>query len=298
MRNRFDYLAKQIGQEALRPSGTTVAHDEIHAETQYADLRHEPDPARRAERSRIGLLGRLATEPCLLEVYSQAPDAEQFRACLAKHLSSWHRRVRKARADNRRRSEQGQAPDLFVDSFLWIIAAGAPTKLLTKLALEAAPDWPTGVYLFGGDVLRVGLVVASELPRDATTLLVRLMAAGPLLAQAISEVIALPMDAYERAVAEPALLAFQYMLGQTPSEDSEEQEFMLDLLNGWKNAHNEGLTQAQVNGVLTVLRVRGIAVPDAVRERILAEKDLARLERWLERAVVATSIGDVIDDLP
>jgi hypothetical protein len=82
MRNRFDHLAKQIGQEALRPSGTTVAHDEINAETQYADLRHEPDPARRAERSRIGLLGRLATEPCLIEVYSHAPDADEFRACL------------------------------------------------------------------------------------------------------------------------------------------------------------------------------------------------------------------------
>jgi hypothetical protein len=48
--------------------------------------------------------------------------------------------------------------------------------------------------------------------------------------------------------------------------------------------------------VLTVLRVRGIAVPDAARQRILAEKDLAQLERWLEKAIVATSIGEVIDD--
>ena len=49
MRNRFDQLAKQIGKEALGPSGTTVAHDEISPETQHADLRHEPDPARAAE---------------------------------------------------------------------------------------------------------------------------------------------------------------------------------------------------------------------------------------------------------
>lgn len=298
MRNRFDYLAKQIGQYALRPSGTTVAHDEIHAEAQYADLRHEPDPSRRAERSRIGLLGRLASEPCLIEVYSQTPDAEEFRACLAKHLAAWQGRVRKARADSRKRTEQGQAPGVFVDSFLWIIAAGAPTKLMTKLALEAAPDWPTGVYLFGGDVLRVGLVVASELPREASTLLVRLMAAGPLLAEAVDEVSALPVDAYERTIAEPVLLAFQYMLGQVPSQNSEEQEFMLDLINGFKNARTEGRTESKADDVLTVLRVRGIAVSDAVRERVLAEKDLARLGRWLERAAVATSIGDVINDLP
>jgi hypothetical protein len=153
-----------------------------------------------------------------------------------------------------------------------------------------------GVYLFGGDVLRVGLIVASELPRDATTLLVRLMAAGPLLAQAIKEVAALPVHAYERAVAEPVLLAFQHMLGQEPSQNPEEQEFIVDLLKGWENARTEGRTEAQANAVLTVLRVRGIAVSDAACQRILAEKDLVCLERWHERAITATSIAEVLDD--
>jgi hypothetical protein len=300
MRNRFDHLAKQIGQEALRTSGTTVAHDEITAETQYADLRHEPDPTRQAERDRMGLLGRLASEPCLIEVYSHAPNAEEFRGCLAKHLASWQGRARKARSDTRKRSEQGHAPEVFIEPFLWIIAAGAPTKLRTKLKLEAALDWPAGVYLFGGDVLRVGLVVASELPRDATTLLVRLMAAGPLLAQAVKEVAALPMNAHERAVVEPVLLAFQHMLGQEPSQNPQEQEFIVDLLKGWENARIEGLTAGRIetraNDVLTVLRVRGITVSEAARELILTQKDLPRLERWLERAITAASIAEVLDD--
>jgi hypothetical protein len=46
--------------------------------------------------------------------------------------------------------------------------------------------------------------------------------------------------------------------------------------------------------VLTVLRGRGIAVPETVRERILAEKDLGSLERWLENAATAASIAEVI----
>jgi hypothetical protein len=45
-----------------------------------------------------------------------------------------------------------------------------------------------------------------------------------------------------------------------------------------------------------VLRVRGIVVPDAARERILAEKDPERLERWLEKAAVAPSVAEVIDE--
>ena len=32
------------------------------------------------------------------------------------------------------------------------------------------------------------------------------------------------------------------------------------------------------------------------RERILAQRDAERLERWLAKAVVAASIGDVLDE--
>jgi Uma2 family endonuclease len=53
--------------------------------------------------------------------------------------------------------------------------------------------------------------------------------------------------------------------------------------------------QAQARAVLTVLRVRGIAVPEAARERILAQRDTERLDRWLEKAVVAASLDDVLD---
>jgi predicted transposase/invertase (TIGR01784 family) len=61
-------------------------------------------------------------------------------------------------------------------------------------------------------------------------------------------------------------------------------------------AERQGEASANARAVLTVLRVRGIAVPDAARERILAEKDPARLERWHERAILAASTADVIDE--
>jgi hypothetical protein len=51
---------------------------------------------------------------------------------------------------------------------------------------------------------------------------------------------------------------------------------------------------ARAHDVLAVLRVRGIAVPDAARERILGERDPSRLERWHERAVLAATVADVI----
>lgn len=56
-----------------------------------------------------------------------------------------------------------------------------------------------------------------------------------------------------------------------------------------------GVAQGVARSLLAALRARGIPVPDAARERILAEKDPERLERWVERAVVAASITEVLD---
>ena len=58
----------------------------------------------------------------------------------------------------------------------------------------------------------------------------------------------------------------------------------------------QGRTEEAARAVLTVLRVRGLAVPDAVRERIIAEEDPERLERWLEKAAIASSVAEVIDE--
>jgi hypothetical protein len=57
-----------------------------------------------------------------------------------------------------------------------------------------------------------------------------------------------------------------------------------------------GRAEEAARNLLTVLRVRGITVPDVARERILAQKDPERLERWIEKAVTAASLGEVIDD--
>ena len=58
----------------------------------------------------------------------------------------------------------------------------------------------------------------------------------------------------------------------------------------------QGRTQEAARNLLTVFRARGISVPDDIRERILAQQDPERLERWLEKAVVASSVASVLDE--
>jgi hypothetical protein len=65
---------------------------------------------------------------------------------------------------------------------------------------------------------------------------------------------------------------------------------------GLSQGRAEGRAEEAARNLLTVLRARGFAVPDVVREHILAQKDPERLERWLEKAVVAASVAAVIDE--
>jgi hypothetical protein len=55
-----------------------------------------------------------------------------------------------------------------------------------------------------------------------------------------------------------------------------------------------GEARGEGRAVLTVLEARGIRVPAALREQILACTDLAQLDSWLRRASTATTIDDII----
>lgn len=52
----------------------------------------------------------------------------------------------------------------------------------------------------------------------------------------------------------------------------------------------------RATGVLAVLRARGLPVSDAARERILAEEDTKRLDGWMEKAIVAASVDELLGE--
>jgi hypothetical protein len=141
------------------------------------------------------------------------------------------------------------------------------------------------------------LVVVSELPVRRDTLLLRLLGADRVLEQAIAELKALEAAAPERTLALPILLRLRLEVPSDPaSQTSDDREFLMqtqDIVEAWRQ---EARTEMQAEAVLTVLRVRGIDVPDAVRERILIQKDQEQLKRWLEKAAVASSIREVLED--
>jgi hypothetical protein len=51
----------------------------------------------------------------------------------------------------------------------------------------------------------------------------------------------------------------------------------------------KGRVAGEASAVLTVLAARGVSVPEAIRDRILACTDLDQLDVWLRRAATATT---------
>jgi hypothetical protein len=56
-----------------------------------------------------------------------------------------------------------------------------------------------------------------------------------------------------------------------------------------------GLIKAKAQDVLAVLTARGLSVPDAVRERVLACQDIEQLDTWLIRAVHAQHAEELLE---
>ena len=238
MRKSFEKRERNVGKAALERSGRTAVQYEIAPDTQHAGIWHAPDPAHRAERARLGLLGRMASVHCMIELYAHEPSAEELRTSLGKHLVYWQACIDKAGAAKRRRkaSARARSPGPAQEPFLWIVAAKFDASMLKKLNAEPMPGWPAGVYALGKDLLRVGIVVAAELPRERSTLLVRIMAAGPGLPQAIAELSALPPDAGERIVAEGGLVRLYRALAKARSRTPEEEKFVASMRRRFKRA--------------------------------------------------------------
>jgi hypothetical protein len=65
---------------------------------------------------------------------------------------------------------------------------------------------------------------------------------------------------------------------------------------GREQGREEGRAAGEARALLLVLRSRGIDVPAAIARRIEAERDDARFEAWIRRALTATTIDHVFTD--
>jgi hypothetical protein len=166
-----------------------------------------------------------------------------------------------------------------------------------------------GVYV--GHTSRVPrLIVASELARSRSTLLLRLMGRGAVLRDAIEESARLGDDAWERPFVTRVLLRMRSELRRMTGDDAFSKEIemryreyaesvdkMIESLRVESEARGEarGELVGERRALETLLAARGIAVDDGTSARIFACDDREQLVRWIARAATANSIDAVFE---
>ncbi len=69
------------------------------------------------------------------------------------------------------------------------------------------------------------------------------------------------------------------------------------LQQGREEGRKEGLTRGRAEAIVRILTARGVRVDEASRQRILSCTDIPTLDRWFDRALNATTLSEVLDDL-
>ncbi len=85
--------------------------------------------------------------------------------------------------------------------------------------------------------------------------------------------------------------AFMRTMAQVLRDQGREEGLAQGLAQGLAEGEARGLAKA----LLRLLNARGVRVGKASRQRIQSCLDVAMLERWLERAVTATHVSEVLD---
>jgi hypothetical protein len=216
--NSFDQLSKQYLEEFLAPIGTVQRQYEIPGEAKFVDVWFIPD-SNATQATDLGLLGRIAQKPCLLEPYRNVPTRTDIRVSLMKLV--W------IQEDERRKAQREELPDDEIPQ-LWILAATTSKPLLEEAEGKIKADWLPGVYFMAG-ILKTAIVAIDQLPEAEETLWLRLLGRDATQERAIREVLALPIDHPRRNGILRLLASWKVRIDLGEIEDFSGQEALMAL---------------------------------------------------------------------
>jgi hypothetical protein len=202
----------------------------------------------------------------------------------------------------------------------WVISSGRPRSGIEGLRMWAMKDWGPGIYE-GPPLLWTRLVVVSELRVERSTLLLRLLGAGQVLKDAITELKMLEAEAPERLLALPILVRLRLEVPADPTKrTNDDQEFLMDTQDivenfrreaflegeragfqegeraGFQEGERAGFQQGERAVLLRLLRRRfGPEVDTHVEQRIVAASS-EQLEIWAERVLSAATLAELFAD--
>lgn len=227
----FDQFSKQFLGEILSALGTVEKSLEIPGESKFVDVYFAPAAEPAIDPQALGLLGKVASTPCLLEPFRNTPSSTEVRDCILK-LFWVHADVhRRAKRENRRIPEV-ELPQL------WILSPSASSQFLDSFAAASQDNWLPGIYRLG-DALKTTIVAINQLPQTEETLWFRILGKGAIQQQAIDEVLAFAPTDTRRAPILKLLSEWKISLEVNDMLDNEDRQLMVSLERAYEEWEQE-----------------------------------------------------------
>jgi hypothetical protein len=235
----WDKFSKDYLETFLSSSGDVKTSLDVTAETQEIDVYFRPtSPEIPPE---LGLLGRLAQTPCLLEPYRNPVTIEGIIACLSKLFT--------VREQLQREAHRNQQP-LLAENIprLWILTPTASQRIITAFSALNNPDWGEGIY-FLAPALTTALIVLHQLPETPETLWLRLLGRGGTRTRAIDELEALSPSHPFKSASLKLLYNLSRNLQALPKRTQEERKFIMRLAPLYEQDREAAIQQGEAIGL-------------------------------------------------
>jgi Domain of unknown function (DUF4351) len=285
-----DQFAKDYLEELLKDYGQVKPSEKVPGEIKEIDVLFTPFSQQTANLQLLGLLGRFAEYPAILEPFRNAASTDEICDCILKLLEVKAELRREAKANKTKLQEQGIPK-------LWILTPTISEPKLSSFGTIQKEGWLSGVH-FLPEALRTAIVAIHQLPLISETLWLRVLGRGSVQEQAILELQALPLNhPYQQATLELVYnLRENLRINQELEEDDRELIMRLEPL--YQRDKEQAIQSGEQRLILRLLnrrigeinaslieRVRGLSIEqlENLGEALLDFSGVADLEAWLNQ---------------
>jgi hypothetical protein len=293
-----DKFAKDYLEELLKDYGEVKASEKVSGEIKEIDVFFTPNKQPNSNLQILGLLGRFAENPAIIEPFRNPASTDEICDCLLKLLEVKALLRRETKA-NKTKLQDSEIPKL------WVLTPTISETRLSSFGTIQKSDWLSGVH-FLPDALRTAIVAIHQLPQIPETLWLRLLGRGNVQSQAIMELQGLPLNhPYQKATLELVYnLRENLKVNQELETDDRELVMRLEPLyqrdreQAKQEGREEGRQQGEQDLILRLLnrrigeinqslieQIQGLSIEqlENLGEALLDFSNVADLETWLNQ---------------
>ncbi|MCP6763194.1 MAG: DUF4351 domain-containing protein [Fischerella sp. CENA71] len=283
-----DQFAKDYLEELLKDYGEVKASEKVSGEIKEIDVFFTPAKQQNSNLQILGLLGRFAENPAIIEPFRNPAASDEICDCILKLLEVKALLRREAKA-NKTKLQDSEIPKL------WVLTPTISETRLSSFGTIKKAGWLSGVH-FLPEALRTAIVAIHQLPLTPETLWLRLLGRGSVQSQAIIELQALPLNhPYQKATLELVYnLRENLRVNQELEADDRELIMRLEPLyqRDREQAKEEGRQEGEQDLILRLLNRRIGEIDESLIERI-KELSIEQLENLGEALLDFSSVADL-----